>query len=292
MITLSSFVGEIVDDICKARSYADYSSAVLSEKYFADPFINGLPIPHYTIDDVEIEVPVMVVGVKTDAEDFEKNKKCIVEITEKKLPSLLLQTLKFNYYKKIDEEKKEKTENNKRREVLIRGDKYSGKNASRSQNGIYLEENEKHKMPEEILNQYIIIAENISNSMKRHLEKYLNEYNYEVLKLLDVTENFGHALYKKIKSALVMPENDDLGNFTDTEIKSSSRYVSNIMFFEYKKIIGNNSGVQIDVNTSQMNEFSAKFDCLMHIKLKIREQDLNLLVEDKDGKEVRYLSLT
>ena len=59
-----------------------------------------------------------------------------------------------------------------------------------------------------------------------------------------------------------------------------------------KKIIGNNSGVQIDVSTGQMNEFSSKFDCLMHIKMKIREQDLNLLVEDKGGKEVRYLSLT
>ena len=76
------------------------------------------------------------------------------------------------------------------------------------------------------------------------------------------------------------------------EIMKSARYVSNIMFFEYKKIIGNNSGVQIDVSTGQMNEFSSKWDWLMHIKIKIREQDINLLVEDKGGKEVRYLSLT
>ena len=108
MITLSSFIGEIIDDVWKARNYVDYSSAVLSEKYFADPFIKGLPIPHYTIDNVEIEVPVMVVGLKTDAEDFEKNKRSIVEITDKRLPSLLFRTLKYNFYTKFDQDEREK----------------------------------------------------------------------------------------------------------------------------------------------------------------------------------------
>ena len=48
----------------------------------------------------------------------------------------------------------------------------------------------------------------------------------------------------------------------------------------------------MDINTVKMNEYATQ-DCLMHIKLKIKEQDLTLQVEeDEKGKEKRYLSLT
>ncbi len=36
---------------------------MLAEKYHADPFTKGLPISHYVIDEMEIDVPVMVMGV-------------------------------------------------------------------------------------------------------------------------------------------------------------------------------------------------------------------------------------
>ena len=50
--------------------------------------------------------------------------------------------------------------------------------------------------------------------------------------------------------------------------------------------------VQVDIDTVQMNEYATR-DCLMHIKLKVKEQDLSLMVEeDAKGKERRFLSLS
>lgn len=64
------------------------------------------------------------------------------------------------------------------------------------------------------------------------------------------------------------------------------------MFFEFKKIMRSSAAVQVDINTVQMNEYATK-DCLMHIRLKVKEQDLSLIVEeDEKGRERRYLSLS
>lgn len=47
--------------------------------------------------------------------------------------------------------------------------------------------------------------------------------------------------------------------------------------------------VQVDIDTVQMNEYATR-DCLMHIKLKVKEQDLSLMVEeDAKGKERRCI---
>lgn len=76
-------------------------------------------------------------------------------------------------------------------------------------------------------------------------------------------------------------------------MENSIAYVCNIVFFNFMKIMQSDSGVHIDVATTKMNEYRQK-DCLMHSKLKVTEQDLNLVVEKvpESDKEKRYLSLT
>ena len=64
------------------------------------------------------------------------------------------------------------------------------------------------------------------------------------------------------------------------------------MFFEFKNIMRSSAAVQVDIDTVQMNEYATR-DRLMHIKLKVKEQDLSLMVEeDAKGKERRFLSLS
>lgn len=61
------------------------------------------------------------------------------------------------------------------------------------------------------------------------------------------------------------------------------------MFFEFKNIMRSSAAVQVDIDTVQMNEYATR-DCLMHIKLKVKEQDLSLMVEeDAKGKERRCI---
>lgn len=63
------------------------------------------------------------------------------------------------------------------------------------------------------------------------------------------------------------------------------------MFFEFKQMSENDKGVFVEPNTGKMNEYGSK-DNLMYITLKIREQDLDLIVEDSSGNSTqRFLSL-
>jgi hypothetical protein len=63
MVKLSEFIGEMVSDISEARKLADSNSVALSQSYHADPFLKGMPIPHYTIEEAEVKFPLSVMGV-------------------------------------------------------------------------------------------------------------------------------------------------------------------------------------------------------------------------------------
>lgn len=284
MVTLTEFIGEVLDNVSKARSYSDYASAALSEQYFADPFIKNLPIPHYTIDEAEIEVPVIVVGIKTDSEQFEAQKSAITDIAAQKLPALLLHTFKTNFDIENEIKKQKKQQENKATILL---------GAEAETNTVTVESNEDTaEMPDSVLDYFISLAEELSVKMVKKVKKNLNNYNYQLIKLLDLTDDFNKDLLKILSKKIASFPNEAMPQSKDAYLKKCVDAISGKMFFEFKKIMQTDGGVQVDVSTTQMNEFSAKFDCLMHIKLKIREQDLNLLTENKDNKEKRFLSLT
>lgn len=63
------------------------------------------------------------------------------------------------------------------------------------------------------------------------------------------------------------------------------------MFFEFKQMSEDDKGVFIEPNTGKMNEYSDKNN-LLYLTVKIKEQDLDLVVEDGDGNgSQRFLSL-
>lgn len=76
MITFGEFAGLLITDFLQARKIADVYSAALSEEYYVNPILRGMPVPHYTIDEAEIDVPVKIMGVKKveiTKEDIKKN---------------------------------------------------------------------------------------------------------------------------------------------------------------------------------------------------------------------------
>ncbi|MDR3216709.1 MAG: hypothetical protein LBT55_04765 [Clostridiaceae bacterium] len=287
MVSLSTFIGQLIADIANARTNADYSAASVSEQYHADPFVKTLPIPHYIIDEAEIEVPVMVVGISKQSEQFVKQKEQLSVVIKERLPILLLRGYKFNYIREREEVQRQ--EDDKRRsEDAIRAE--AGKDApGRQKKRIDIS---KYEFSNTLLDEFAESARKITDKMVEHTGQYIEGYNYEILKLLDMAEDFSKQLIREMRTDIRSYAEEMKPYYSEESIKRSADYMGNLMFFEFKKIMKSAAGVNVDIKTVQMNEYATK-DCLMHIKLKIKEQDLNLVVEDGgDGKEKRYLSLT
>ena len=56
-----------------------------------------MPVPHYTIDEAEIDVPVKVMGIRRTEVTKETIKKILQKI-ERSLPTLLYRNIKNSYY--------------------------------------------------------------------------------------------------------------------------------------------------------------------------------------------------
>lgn len=293
MVELSTFVGQIVSDIASARTNADYYAAGISEQYHADPFVKSLPIPHYIIEDVEVEVPVMVVGITKSSDEYAVQKEKLFEAIKQKLPLYVLRSYKYNFIKSREESGAKEAEKNKSREKLRLESsadvKNSGSTDERDDNSLKMAAIE---FKPEQLDEFNESAKKITENMVANVGNYLDTYNYELVKILDLADDFREKLRREIKRDVASYTKSARPYLSDESITDSAKYIGNLMFFEFKKIMRSSASVQVDINTVKMNEYATQ-DCLMHIKLKIKEQDLTLQVEeDEKGKEKRYLSLT
>ena len=271
MVKLSDFVGELIKGLASARTYADYGAAATSEVYSADPFIKNLPVPHYVIDEAEIEVPVMVIGVSTQSEDYDSKKQLFNDVLAAQLPATLLETYKWNFI-------------NGR---IARQEKQSGATKDPT-------DYKNYEFPARTIDEFNTNIAEVTGAVTKRFAANLELYNYAVLKLLELTETLGKELkYALNRAVKKFKSKSEINPFLTKEaVTNAIDYVSNIMFFHFMKIMQSDSSVQVDVNTSRMEEYAQR-DCLMHIKIKVREQDLNLVVEEEEnGRKKRYLSLS
>lgn len=285
MVELSTFIGQIVSDLASARTNADYYAAGISEQYHADPFVKNLPIPHYMIEEAEIEVPVMVVGISKNSELFENEKTELLEIIKTKLPILLLRSYKFNYVREREQARDKDNEKKKADNKLLAE---SNKSVDSNRNRIDVT---KFDFSDEVIEEFNASVEKLTGRLIENTTSYMDNYNYEIIKILDMSDDFTARLQREIKADMRGYKKENRPYLSDETISRAANYVGNLMFFEFKKILRSTAAVQVDVNTVQMNEYASR-DCLMHIKLKLKEQDLTLMVEAGENKEKRYLSLT
>lgn len=286
MVELSTFIGQIISDVATARTNADSYAASTSELYHADPFVKNLPIPHYIIESAEVDVPVMVVGITKSSDEFEGQKEKLFNVIGTKLPILLVRNFKYSYVKSREDEKAKEVEENRSREKM-RVETKSGTEKKKSIQSGYNAE-----FTDEQLEEYATSAKQITEKMIVNIRNYLDTYNYDLVKILELSDEFIRCLEREIKRDVATYKKEACPYADSAAIVSAAKYIGNMMFFEFKNIMRSNASVQVDVNTVQMNEYATK-DCLMHIKLKIKEQDLSLIVEEgENGRDKRYLSLS
>ena len=286
MVELSTFIGQIISDIATARTNADAYAASTSELYHADPFVKNMPIPHYIIESAEVDVPVIVVGINKSSDEFEAQQEKLFSAIKTKLPVMLVRSYKYYYVKSREAEKRKEAEEVRSRErmrVETGGGGEKKKDALEIINALFTDEE---------LEAFAASANQITEKMVTDIKSYLDTYNYDLVKILDLSDEFIRCLEREIKRDTITYKKDKCPFADGDAVMAAAKYMGNLMFFEFKKIMRSNAAVQVDTNTVQMNEYATK-DCLMHIRLKIKEQDLSLIVEEgENGREKRYLSLS
>lgn len=275
MVRLSDFIGELTSDISEARRIADTNSASLSQSYHTDPFLKGMPVPHYTIEEAELRFPVSVLSVVSQGGSKEYYSTLILSAIKLKLPRILGNQLADMYLARKKRELKEELRI-KRAEPEL-----EEKDNSLSENLI--------NISDELRKRYSESAKNIADSVSEPMNKFLRAANFEVIKLLDIKDEFVRQLKKSVRdemssySAEYQPVNEDTLDELAAETGTK-------MFFEFKQMSETDRGVFIEAKTGKMNEYGSK-DNQMYITLKIKEQDLDLIVEDQNGDKQRFLSL-
>ncbi|MDE5766450.1 MAG: hypothetical protein K2I17_04720 [Clostridia bacterium] len=286
MVELSTFIGQIISDVATARTNADAYAASTSELYHADPFVKNMPIPHYIIESAEVDVPVMIVGITKNSDEFEGQKEQLFNVIRTKLPVLLVRNYKYSYVKSREAERAKEAEESRSREQM-RVETNGGEEKKKSSTSAYTA-----SFTDAQLEEFALSAKEITEKMIADIKSYLDTYNYDLVKILDLSDEFIRCLEREIRRDVSTYKKETCPFGDNDAVISAAKYVGNLMFFEFKKIMRSNAAVQVDVNTVQMNEYATK-DCLMHIKLKVKEQDLSLIVEEgENGREKRYLSLS
>ena len=58
--SLAEFLGALIQETARARMFADMESIRIAETYYRDTYLKHLPIPHFKMPEVSIEMPVAV----------------------------------------------------------------------------------------------------------------------------------------------------------------------------------------------------------------------------------------
>ncbi len=283
MITFGEFAGLLITDFLQARKIADVYSAALSEEYYVNPILRGMPVPHYTIDEAEIDVPVKIMGVKKVEITKEDIKKILVKI-ESNLPTILYRNIKNSYY--------EKQENN----VFLKNG-----TVEPEQVGVVLHFNEEKTEKARIIRLseipelkacYKSSTASICTLMNTYMNTYIEENNIKEMKLLDFTDAFISTLKSVCKQEFGTYPDEQTPFINKESLKMMCETIGNTMFFEFREVFEQKEGILVLPETVKM-ENNCTPEQLMRVKIKLKEQDVSFVV-DKDensGETKRFLTL-
>lgn len=280
MVKLSEFLGELVSDISDARKIIDSNSSELGQIYHADPFLKGMPVPHYTIQEAEIKIPVSVKKVVSNDQNNDLLETLILRTVKFKLPHMLTGKLMECYVRKKAREQYE----------------IDMKKAADAENGNGVDSvsmtfkepcDEKKK---ELHKLYSKKSNEITNALAESMKEFLDSSNLELNKMLDIRDKMIDLL-KRIITYKLADMNDENMPVAPDDITELAGDIGTELFFEFAQQSASNKGVYIDPGTGKLSEYFTK-DKLMFISLKIKEQDLDIVIEkgDDDGMQ-RFLSL-
>ena len=284
MITLGDFTGLLLSDFLQARRQADAYSTAISEEYHVNPLLKGMPVPRYIIDEAEIEVPLRIMGVQK-SEFREEDKVRLTDKIKRYLPTLLYRNLKNSYY---DKEEYRVTQIN----GIAPGDEPIGMESILH----------KSEDPGTVKTEVIRLSErpvlkacykastaSICQKMNEYMATYIKENAVSEMKLLDFTDAFAATLKSVVKQEFSTYQQEEMPFIDKNSLKKLVHIVSNTMFFEFKDIFEESEGVLVGVETGKL-EAQAAPEQLMRMKLKIREQDVDFIVDtdEETGETKRF----
>ncbi|MFX1476745.1 MAG: hypothetical protein ACFFCI_01310 [Promethearchaeota archaeon] len=82
---LGDFIGHLISEITIARAQSDLESIRIAEFYANHPILKYLPIPHFRLPDVSIEVPVAISHMEEAIKDEEPRGKLRIEEIDENL---------------------------------------------------------------------------------------------------------------------------------------------------------------------------------------------------------------
>lgn len=280
MVRLSDFIGEIVSDISDARKIADYNSSVLGQTYHADPFLKGMPVPHYTIQEAEIKVPVSVNRVISSKQNNDFLVTLILSTVKLRLPQLLTNRLLESYVKRREKEQYEK-------DLEKAADAETDMTFS-DVNVAFETLDESTKDDLKIL--YAAKSNEITDRLYSDMKEFLSSANFEIVKLLDIRDKLIDLL-ARIANDKLADIDEERKPLKDDELPELVTRTGTELFLEFMQRSEGNKGVFVEAGTGKINEYSVK-DNLMFLNLKIKEQDLDIVIENDGGDGVqRFLSL-
>lgn len=281
MVKLSEFIGGLVSGVSEARKIADSNSVTLSQGYHADPFLKGMPVPHYTIEEAEIKVPVSIKGIVSGSKEKILIQSFILSAIKLKMPQLLNNQFLMYY---VDKKKADKQKEDEKQQAAV-----SIENSDTSSDVQSLEESTV-EVSEALRKRYAKSSNRIAKNIEEPMNTFLSTANFEIIKLLDIKDKFVELLKNEIRCEFssYAPDSQPI---TEDKLDEFAQEIGTGMFFEFKHFSDDDRGIFVEPNTGKMNEYADKNN-LVYMTIKIKEQDLDLVVEDTDGSSSqRFLSL-
>lgn len=262
MITLGEFTGLLLSDFLEARKYADACAAAISEEYHVNPLLQGMPVPHFTISEAELDVPVQIMGIK-QPEITNGDIRRLLDKIRHRLPTLLYRNIKNSYYTK--EEARVYQENGTVEPDTVGTSIKIGAETNNGNAQII-----RLSARPQLRACYKASTASICTLMNQYMETYITENSISEMNLLDFTDAF-IATLKSVTKQEFGSYPDIETPFTDKDaLKKMCQTIGNSMFFEFKEIFGQTKGILINPETGKMEQQCTP-EQLMHMKIKIRE---------------------
>ncbi|NBH26990.1 hypothetical protein D3Z60_14550 [Lachnospiraceae bacterium] len=282
MITFGEFAGTLITDFLQARKIADAYSAALSEEYYVNPVLRGMPVPHYTVDEAEIDVPMKIMGVRRAEITKEDLRNILVKI-EQKLPVLLYRNIKNSYYEKQENIVFKKNGTIEAEQVGVAFDFGTDK---KEKAGII-----RLSQVPELKACYKASTASVCTLMNTYMKTYVEENNIGEMKLLDFTDAFIATLKSVCKQEFGTYPDEQTPFINKDSLKKMCETIGSAMFFEFREIFEQKEGILVLPETGKMESSSP--EQLMRVKIKIKEQDVSFVVDrdESSGETKRFLTL-
>jgi hypothetical protein len=94
MPNLGDFLGHLMSEITIARMHADIEAIRIAELYASNPLLANLPIPHFRLPNIDIDVPVVIQNVEQPPNGLSAMGAPLVKEMHDKFNEILIKFLK------------------------------------------------------------------------------------------------------------------------------------------------------------------------------------------------------